>query len=136
MLPNTENIDDLISDFLEDEEQRTKTFGLNMKKNIIGGMVDELVALQQSIYLMLSIEADQYIIYPYTYGLTTLDLIGKPSYYVMAVLPGRIKQTLLTDNRIIDVSDFEFKADGKKLSVDFIAHTIYGDIPEETVVEI
>lgn len=100
----------------------------------IGSKVDRLAALQQNILLMLSVEADQYIIYPYTYGITTLDLIGKPSYYVMAVIPERIKETLLSDDRITDVTDFEFEINANKLTVKFVVHTIYGDIEEETEV--
>lgn len=138
MIPNnenTENLDDLVSDFEEDEQENTKTFGLNITENIISGMVDDIDALRQSIYLMLNTEADQYIIYPYTYGLTTLDLIGMPDYYVTAVIPERIKETLLSDDRITDVSDFEFEVMDNKLNVKFIVHTIYGeDIEEETVV--
>lgn len=137
MLPNTENIaniDDLVSDFEETEQQKTKTFALNMKENIIVGEVDGVRALRQSIYLMLSIEADQYIIYPYTYGMNTLDLIGKPSHYVMAVIPERIAELLLSDDRITNVSDFEFEVDGRKLTVKFVVHSIYGEMEEETVV--
>jgi hypothetical protein len=100
----------------------------------ISGKADGLVALQQSIFLMLSTEADQYIIYPYTYGINTLDLIGKPSYYVMAVIPERITEALLSDDRITDVSNFEFEVNGNKLTVKFVVHSIYGDVEEETVV--
>lgn len=134
MLPNTANVDDLISDFEHNGQQKTKTFRLNMSNNTIGGNVDGLAALRQHIYLTLSIEADQYIIYPYTLGIKTLDLIGKPSYYVMAVLPGRIKDSLLSDNRIIDVSDFEFEVTSNKINIKFVIHSIYGEIEEETAV--
>lgn len=134
MLPYGENNDDLVVGFEEDEVENTQTFGLNTIKNIVGGKIDELEALKQSIYLMLNIEADQYLIYPYTYGIKTLDLIGKPYYYVMAVFPDRVKEVLLSDNRITDVSDFEFEIDGNKLNVRFIVHTIYGELEEETVV--
>lgn len=134
MLPSFENTDDLTLDFEEDEQAKTRTFGLDIKNNAIGGMVDELNALRQSIYLMLNTEADQYIIYPYTYGVNTLDLIGKPHYYVAAVLPDRLKETLLSDDRITGVSDFEFEVETNKLHAKFIVHTIYGDIEEETVV--
>ncbi len=134
MLPNTPNVDDLILDFEDEEQQKTKTFRLNMVDNIIGGTVDELAALKQHIYLLLNIEADQYIIYPYTFGIKTLDLIGKPSYYVMAVLPNRIKEALLSDSRITDVSNFEFKVENNKINTKFIIHSIYGEIEEETAV--
>ena len=137
MLPNItdiENNDDLIADFEEDVQENTKTFAINMRDNIMGGMIDGLDALRQSIYLMLTIEADQYIIYPYTYGVNTLDLIGKPSYYVVAVLPDRIKETLLSDDRITDVSDFEFEVNQNKLHVKFVVTSIYGTFEDETVV--
>lgn len=133
MLPNMENLDDLLLQF-EDEQDKTQTFYLNMTDNTIGGKVDDLTALEQSIYLLLSTEADQYIIYPYTYGINTLDLIGKPNHYVMAVIPDRIKETLLSDDRITNVSDFEFEVNRNKITVKFVVNTIYGDLDEETVV--
>lgn len=164
MLPNMENADDLILDFEENEKNKTQTYRINfveqkssgtnailgkliLGKAVLGnatsttdawynisGKVDGLVALQQNIFLMLNTEADQYIIYPYTYGISTLDLIGKPSYYVMAVIPQRITEALLSDDRITDVSDFEFEVNGNKLTVKFVVHSIYGEIEEETVV--
>lgn len=138
MLPNItdiENTDDLIADFEDDVQENTKTFAINMKDNTIVGTIDGVEALKQSVRLMLCIEPDKYIIYPYTYGASTLDLIGKPVYYVMAVIPDRIKETLLTDNRITDVSDFEFEVDNNKLHVKFVITSIYGTFEEETVVK-
>lgn len=134
MLPNIENTDDLINSIDEDTQSKTQTFHLNITENIVGGKVDGLTALHQSVYLLLNTEADQYIIYPYTYGIKTLDLIGKPNYYVAAVLPNIIKETLMSDDRITDVTDFEFETDRNKLYVKFVVKTIYGDLDEETVV--
>ena len=135
MLPNIENLDNLILN-ADNPSDKTKTFGLMLDQSGIGGMVDDATALHQDIYLKLNVEADQYIIYPYTYGLTTIDLIGKPTYYVMAVLPERIKSALMDDNRIVGVSDFEFETLGKKLHVTFVVNTIYGNLTEETVVDL
>lgn len=174
MLPDMENIEEiekLITEFEENEQEKTKTFDIEdatdetvsfidtedssilgigklgvLRLNTykiqiktspitnISGMVDGLAALQQSIYLILNIEADQYIIYPYTYGVRILDLIGKPSHYVMAVIPERIEEALLGDDRITSISDFEFEVKDNKVAVKFIVHSIYGDIEEETVV--
>ena len=137
MLPSSgyiDNSDDLVLDFVEDEQEQNQTFKLNAVENTIGGKIDEVAAVEQSIYLMLNIEADQYIIYPYTYGMKTLDLIGKPIHYVMAIIPERIEETLLSDDRITEVSDFEYEVDKNKLHVKFIAHTIYGEIEVKTVV--
>jgi hypothetical protein len=102
--------------------------------SVIGGKIDDLAAVRQSIYLMLNVEADQYIIYPYTYGMKTIDLIGKDMYHVMAVIEDRIKETLLSDDRITDVSNFEFQTMRNKLTVKFVVNTVYGNIDGETVV--
>jgi hypothetical protein len=134
MIPTTENIDDLISIVEASGLENTKTFGINLNDNIVGGYIDDLAALKQSIYLMLSIEADKHIIYPYTYGVHTIDLIGKPSYYVVAVLPERIREALMTDDRILNVSDFEFNVDKNKIHVTFVVTSIYGNIVERTEV--
>lgn len=135
MLPDIENLDDLILNFEKEENLKTQTFGINLQQNFMSGKIDDLDAIRQAIYLLLSIEADQYIIYPYTYGIRTIDLFGKPSYYVMAVIPERIKEALFRDDRITDVSDFEFEVNGNKLGVKFIVHTIYGNLEEEMVVQ-
>ena len=135
MLPNTRNINDLIQNF-EESGRKTQTFGLNISNDTIGGKVDGLTALAQSIYLRLNTEADKYIIYPYTYGINLVDLIGKPSYYVIAVIPGRVKDALMRDDRVTGVSDFEFKINGSKLHIKFVVNTIYGEIKEEMVVSI
>ena len=134
MLPNTENLDDLILDF-EEVQEKTKTFGINKSDGKrIAGMIDGLKALEQHIYLTLSVEADQFIIYPYTYGIRTLDLFGKPYHYVMAIIPERIKEALLDDDRINDVSNFEFEIEANRLTVRFVVYSIYGELNEETVV--
>lgn len=134
MLPVTENIDDLILDFEDTDEENTKTFSINFNENIMMGVIDEVEALKQSIYITLNTEADQYIIYPYTFGIKTVDLFGKPSYYVMAVLPERIKEALLSDDRITNVSDFDFEVQKNKIHATFVVNTIYGNINERMVV--
>ena len=134
MLPNTKNINELILQKQESGRQNTKTFSLNLTNNTIGGKIDGLEALAQSIYLMLNIEADKHIIYPYTYGVSLIDLIGKPSHYVEAVVPGRIKEALMRDDRITNVSNFKFETYKNKLMVEFVVNTIYGEIEKEMVV--
>ena len=134
MIPTTENIDDLITNFDSGRKENTETFGINLTENRVNGQIDGLEALKQSIYLMLNIEADKHIIYPYTYGVTTADLIGKPDYYIIAVLPGRIKEALMMDDRITNVSDFQFKITRRTIGVTFVVTSIYGNIVEETEV--
>ena len=135
MLPNIEIIGDLTVGLDNEVKENNETYALNFNDNFVTGNVDGLEALKQSIYLLLNVEADQYIIYSYKYGLKTVDLIGKPSYYVMAVIPNRIKEALLSDDRITDVTDFEFEVKKNTVTVKFVVHTIYGDVKEETAVK-
>lgn len=134
MIPEIGTIDVASVNLANKEKLKTQTFEINLTDNFVGGKIDGLVALKQSIYLLLNTEADQHIIYPYTYGLKTLDLIGKPSYYVEAVLPKRIKEALLSDPRITDVSEFEFETIKNKTHCKFVVTSIYGGINGETEV--
>jgi hypothetical protein len=126
MLPSIETTDYLTTALLAEQKEKTETFAIHMKENIVSGTIDDLAALQQSIYLTLSIEADQYIIYPHTYGLKTIDLIGEQPYYIRAILTDRIKDALLRDDRITDVTNFEFENNKNKMHVTFTVSTIYG----------
>jgi phage baseplate assembly protein W len=104
--------------------------------NRISGYVNDLEAVQQAIYLILSTERYKHIIYSWDYGVELLDLIGKPMPYVMAELPRRITEALTQDNRIEDVVDFEFETKGKRLHVKFTVVSSIGNIPTELEVEV
>ena len=142
-MPYSESMDEIIAILTEDESAKTQTFSIKTKTTgddesdvqyVIGNKIDGLEALKQSIYLQLSTEADRYIIYPYTYGLTTFDLIGKSPSYVCGVLPNRISMTLLKDDRIKNVTDFMINVDRNKIHLTFTVNSIYGDFSMEKAV--
>ena len=56
--------------------------------------------------------------------------------YVMAELPRRIKDALLVDNRIKDVTNFVFDKQRDKLHVTFVVTTDVGNISSEVEVEV
>lgn len=102
----------------------------------ISGYIDDLEAVIQAIYLILSTERYQYIIYSWDYGVELIDLIGKPMPYVMSELPRRIKDALIQDNRIDDVTDFEFEVNRNKLHTSFTVITTLGNISTELEVSV
>ena len=110
--------------------------------NVISGVnritdyIDDLDAIKQAIYLILSTERYQYIIYSWDYGVELVDLIGKPMPYVMAEVPRRVKEALIQDDRIEDVVDFEFTKKGKQLHVKFTVVSNIGNIPTELEVDV
>lgn len=113
-----------------------RTYGIAVNNNRIGGYIDDLEAVKQAIYLILSSERYQHIIYSWDYGVELLDLIGKPMPYVMSEIPRRIKEALTQDNRIVDVTDFEFKQNRNKLHTTFTVITNIGNISTELEVEV
>ena len=102
----------------------------------INGNTDDLMALQQSIYLILGTERYEHIIYSWDYGVELLDLIGKQVPYVLAVLPRRITEALTQDDRVEDVTDFEFEVKKSKVHVTFVVKSKLGDIPGSMEVDI
>lgn len=104
--------------------------------NRIGGYTDDLDAIKQAIYLMLSTERYEHIIYSWDYGVELLDLYGKPMPYVMSEIPRRVKDALTQDDRIEDVVDFEFEINKHKLHTTFTVKTSLGDISTELEVEV
>ena len=126
MLPNTFN-DELQSEF-ETVVQPSKTFGLRLDGTRVFGTVDEVEALTQSIYIMLSVERYEYPIYSWDYFFETTDLFGKDPEYVAAEIPRRITETLLQDDRILGTRNFTVDIRKRNVSVRYTADTIYGNI--------
>lgn len=102
----------------------------------VNGYVDDLEAVKQAIYLILSTERYAHPIYSWDYGVELVDLFGKPISYVMSEIPRRIEEALTMDDRIESCKDFEFEQDRHKLHVTFTAVTTVGNIDTELEVEI
>ncbi len=113
------------------EKQTSRTYDLEN-----GSIIDGKNAIIQSVFLMLSIERFRHIIYSFDYGLESQGLIGKDIDYIKSEIKERIKECLLTDDRIHDVCDFSFARKKDSLIVDFIVKTDYGNIDFKKEVKI
>ena len=113
----------------------SKTFKINDNETITS-MTDGKEAVKQAIYLILSTPRYQHIIYSWNYGHELNNLIGKPISYVIPVTEDRIKDALMQDDRITDVTDFIFEKQGPALHVKFTAKTIFGPIETEVNVDV
>lgn len=133
MIPSTVGF--LDQDF-EIEEQPSKTYKMD-KEESVRGFCDELEAVKQAVFRILSTERYQYVIYSWDYGIETIDLYGQPVTYVCPELERRITEALTQDERIEDVSDFEHDTSVKKVvHTTFTVHTIFGDFTAENEVSI
>lgn len=140
MIPNTSEL----SMSIEEENHPTLTFRAVVDENLaignirfrnrINGLLDDLDAVEQAVYLILGTERYKFPIYSWDYGIELADLFGKPMPFVMAELPERIKEALTVDERISNVTDFEFTQNGKKLEVSFTVVTDAGNL--ETALEV
>jgi hypothetical protein len=134
MIPSTVGF--LDQDF-DIEEQPSLTYKMDLDGDSIRGCVDEQEAMKQTVFRILNTERYQYIIYPWYYGIETLDLYGEPVTYVVPELERRITEALTIDTRINSVTDFEFDLEVKGVvHATFTVHTIYGEIKAEKGVNI
>lgn len=132
MIPSTTAF--LEQDF-EITEQPTHTYKMNLESNLIWGYTDGQEAMKQAIYKILNTERYQYVMYSWNYGIELLDLYGEPVSYVCPELERRITEALTWDDRIQAVDNFEFNISKKgEILVTFTAHTVFGDVVAEKVV--
>ena len=132
MIPSTTAF--LEQDF-EITEQPTHTYKMNLESNLIRGYTDGQEAMKQAIYKILNTERYQYVMYSWNYGIELLDLYGELVSYVCPELERRITEALTWDDRIQTVDNFEFNISKKgEILVTFTAHTVFGDVVAEKVV--
>jgi phage baseplate assembly protein W len=132
MIPSTTAF--LEQDF-EITEQPTHTYKMNLESNLIRGYTDGQEAMKQAIYKIMNTERYQYVMYSWNYGIELLDLYGEPVSYVCPELERRIREALTWDDRIQTVDNFEFNISKKgEILVTFTAHTVFGDVVAEKVV--
>ena len=122
MIPDN-NLDSL--EIVEDIDT-TRTY--KFTEDNLSGYIDNLEALKQSIYKVLSTEKYKYPIYSFGYGIELESLLGKDPDYVKIELKRRIEECLLEDERIEGVTDFEFSQEVDCLYCSFNVISIYGEI--------
>lgn len=134
MIPSN---DTLLKTNLEIVTPPSKTYKIDIDRNVIFGHCDGIEAMIQAIYKILNTERYQYIIYSWDYGIELYDLYGKRVDYVCAELQRRVQEALLQDDRIKYVDEFQFDTSKKGVvNATFIVHTIFGDIEGQKAVTI
>lgn len=122
MLPQTVKIKN--SDY---QDSPSYTYKIDWENHHISGFVDGKDAIKQATNLHLSTERYAWIIYSWQYGSELNTLIGKPIDYVISEMKRMIKDALIVDRRIRDVTDFKFTINGKDITCKFKIRTLEGD---------
>ena len=134
MTPNTDNI--LLTNLETATEQTSRTYYLDVEKNIISNYCDGIEAMKQTIYCILNTERFNHLIYSWNYGVEIEHLIGESITYVIPELERVIYEALIQDSRVVQVSDFKFEVNKNKVIVTFKVITTVGNIEIEKVVSI
>ena len=134
MTPNTDYI--LLTNLETATEQTSRTYYLDVEKNIISNYCDGIEAMKQTIYCILNTERFNHLIYSWNYGIEIEHLIGESITYVIPELERVINEALIQDSRVVQVSDFKFEVNKNKVIVTFKVITTVGNIEIEKVVSI
>lgn len=136
LLPETSIVPD-VNELLNRSQETSDSYRMQIGNERIKGTVSEREAVAQACYKAINTERYRYVIYSWNYGIELKDLFGKPVPYVFAVLPDRIKDCLMQDDRVESVDSFQLSHDSKgNVLCKFIVHSIFGDIDMEKVVGI
>jgi hypothetical protein len=107
----------------------TKTYRLDFEKGCCAGMIDDVEALKQWMFKVLSTIRFNHIIYSDEYGFE--EMIGKEQIYVRAELPRRVKEALLINERITAIEDMTLFFQDDKCLLKYTCISVYGKFPVE-----
>lgn len=114
----------------------SKTFQMQQQAGRIAGKIDRKKAMEQAIYLILSVERYEYLIHSWNFGIELQELFGQPVSYCLPEIKRRITEALLQDDRIEEVYDFAFEVERGRVKATFRVKTSFGEIEAEKEVSI
>ena len=112
MIP--QNGDDLRQDFVF-TTLPSRTLKMDHDWKTITGTIDQIQAVEQAVFLILTTERYQWLIFSWDYGVELQNLIGKDPEYCIPEIERRIREALLQDDRITAVENFEFELNKRKV---------------------
>ncbi len=120
----------------EAREAPSRTYRLDLDRGRIVGTIDGIEAVRQAIQKAIITPRFKCLIYDNQYGSEIEEtVVAKDASedYILATAEGFIRDALLPDTRIIDISNFEFDFIGDSAHIKLTAETIFGqtDIEEE-----
>ena len=133
MIP--QNGDDLRQDFVF-TTLPSRTLKMDHDWKTITGTIDQIQAVEQAVFLILTTERYQWLIFSWDYGVELQNLIGKDPEYCIPEIERRIREALLQDDMITAVENFEFELNKRKVLTTFTVISIFGNINVEKAVEI
>lgn len=117
-------------------QRPSKTWKLDFERGRVTGMIDRLEAVKQAVFLILQTERFHYLIYSKNFGVELEGVIGMSAGLLESEIRRRIREALLQDDRIRDVTDITISVNGDSASVRFTVVTIFGAVTEEVAIDV
>lgn len=134
LLPDnqTELLDEYLAEEVEMEDEPTKTYRLDFDTGEFSGMVDDEDALKQFIIKALTTKRAHFHMYTDDYGCELEYLIGSDvsEAFIQAEIPRMVREALIYDDRIDDVSNVTADKVGDSIFIDVEVESIYGNITQ------
>lgn len=133
MIPQTG--DDLRQDFVF-TTLPSRTLKMDHDYKTINGTIDQIQAVEQAVFLILTTERYQWLIFSWNYGVELQNLIGKDPEYCIPEIERRIREALLQDDRITAVENFQSELNKRKVLTTFTVISIFGGFTTTLEVDI
>lgn len=114
-----------------EEQQTSRTYGIDFAVGKATGITDGLEAVRQAVYKILRTDRFAHLIYDANYGSEISSLQGRSQGYVRSEIERRIRDALLQDDRISEITDMQIAIAGDEADVSFTVVSIYGDFKQE-----
>ncbi len=111
---------------LVEAQEPSRTWFIDMKSNRLKGMTDGLEAMKQAVFLILNTERFHFLIFSDNYGSELQGLLGKSGRFVRAEIERRIREALLQDSRISNVTFDAIEESDEGLTVNFTVTSTEG----------
>ncbi|MGG7176195.1 DUF2634 domain-containing protein [Clostridium paraputrificum] len=122
---------------LEEKQESSLTYKLDLEQKRIYGKVDDREACKQAILKAFLTERFENVIYSDNYGVELKRFIGKDFDFVKSDIERAIKEAILIDNRINEISSFTIeKVNVDSLLISFNVSTNYGELSVSSEVRI
>jgi hypothetical protein len=102
------------------------SFWVDFQERHLVGRVDGLDAIMQHIRFLLTVERYKYPVFTKNVGVDLDSLVGRDADLIRCILPARVRDALLVDPRVLDVTNFQFEVNGSDVLARFKVTTIYG----------
>ncbi|BBF45084.1 phage-like element PBSX protein xkdS [Lachnospiraceae bacterium KM106-2] len=125
----SEDLDESINNKVEYEIP--KEYEVDLKTgNLTGRVVEGLDAIKSWVYFALRTKRYQHEIFSWEHGNELEDLIGSShtQEYYEAEVPRMIKECLMENKYITDVTNFMIQASSDQLNCSFTIETSYGEV--------